>query len=327
MKNFSRRDFGKSVSVGALGSLAAGSLAQLAQGQGDSSQSRKRTTTVLREMIKSPGIITGPAIHDPMTARMAERAGFRWVDVAGSALGEVTCIPEPALSLEDMAEAIRRITAAVDIPVTVDAGAGFGEPAHVVQTVRTLEHAGAAGMHMEDQIYPKRFHYHIGVEHTISAEAMIDKIQYAHEARRDPDFVIIARTDTIRTHSFAEGIRRANLYAKAGADIVQLFPSTIEEARQVPKEVDVPLNFVNGTGGTRPIIPAPDLEAMGYKVLFVTGLTLASYKAVRDVLTQLKRTGSLGMDQAVYGPLSKELQELIGLPYYYDVEDKTTEKG
>jgi len=327
MKAFSRREFGKSVSAGALGGLAASSVAQVAQGQTSSPQSRQRPTAILREMIKSPGIITAPAIHDPITARMAESAGFQWVDVAGSALGEVTCITEPALSLEDMAAAIRHITAAVNIPVTVDAGAGFGEPAHVAHTVQTLEHAGAAGMHIEDQIYPKRFHYHIGVEHTIPAEAMVDKIHAALEARRDPNFVVIARTDTIRTNSFAEGIRRANLYAQAGADMIQLFPSTMEEAKRVPHEVHTPLNFVNGTGGTRPIIPAPELDAMGYKVLFVTGLTLASFKAARDVLMNLKRTGNLGMDPTVYGPLSKELQELIGLPHYIDIENATTEKG
>jgi methylisocitrate lyase len=330
MKNLSRRDFGKAVSVAAWAGLATNSVALPAGGQGASAKGPKRMTAVVREMLKEPGMIDAPAIYDAITARIAEQAGFRWIDVAGSAVGEATCITEPALGLEDMAEAVRHVTAAVNIPVTVDAGAGFGEPAHVVHTVRTLEHAGAAGMHMEDQIYPKRFHYHVGVEHTIPAEAMVEKIHYALEARRDPDFVLIARTDTMRTHSFTEGIRRANLYAEAGADIIQLFPNTLEEARQTPKEVHAPLNYVNGLGGPggRPVFPAKELEAMGYKLLFyAAGPSLASYKAVRDVIRHLKETGTTGMDPAVYGPIAKELQETIGLPYYYEIENKTTEKA
>ncbi|MGI0134261.1 MAG: isocitrate lyase/PEP mutase family protein [Candidatus Micrarchaeaceae archaeon] len=324
----SRRSFGKQLSEGALGGLAAASVAPLARGQGVSSQSVKRMTTVAREMIKSPGMIVAPAIYDAIAARIAEQAGFRWIDVAGSEVGEVTCITEPNLCLEDMAEALRSITAAVNIPVTVDAGAGFGEPAHVVHTVRTLEHAGAAGMHMEDQIYPKRFHYFLGVEQTIPAEAMVEKIQYALEARRDRDFVLIARTDTMRTHSFAEGIRRANLYAEAGADIIQLFPNTLEEARQTPREVRAPLNYVNGLGGPgrRPVFPAKELETMGYKLLFYTGPSLASYKAVRDVIRSLKETGTTGMDSAVYGPIAKEIQVTIGLPEYIAIENATTKK-
>jgi 2-methylisocitrate lyase-like PEP mutase family enzyme len=330
MNNLSRRDFGKKISAGALGGMAASSVAPLAWGEGASSQSSKQMSTVLREMIKSPGIIDRASVHDPISARIAECVGFRCVNMGGYAVGASMCVPEPILSLEDMAEVTRRITAAVNIPLIVDAGAGYGEPAHVVHTVRVFERAGAAGLHIEDQIYPKRFHYHMGVEHTIPFEAMLEKIRYACKARRDPDFVIVARTDAMRTHSFAEGVRRANLYAEAGADFILVYPNNVEEAKRAPKEIHAPLNYTNSEGNAqgRPVFSTQELEAMGYKVVgHAASLILPSVKALKDTFVRLKQTGSSGLDPAVYIPLRKEIEEMIGLPEYYRIENETTEKA
>jgi methylisocitrate lyase len=326
----SRRDFGKNVSVGALGGLALSSIAPLAGGQGTSAQrqSFKRMTTVLREMINGPGVIAAPGIYDPITARIAERIGFRCLDLPGSALGYATCMMEPNLTLEDMAEATRAITTVVNIPMVVDVGAGFGEPAHVAHTVRTLEHAGAAGIHLEDQIYPKRFHYHVGVEHTVELEPFLEKIHAALEARRDPDFVIVARTDSFKTVSFAEGIRRSNLALEAGAQMIM--PSHVtskEQVKQLPKEINGPMNWTHGFD-----LSLQELEAMGgakggYKLInYVGGPILWSYKAVRDGLTNLKQTGSIGMDPAVWAPISAEIGEAAGLPESIAIEKATTEK-
>src|SRR5207245_11684735 len=127
-----------------------------AQAQVNSAQGPKRMTTVLREMIDSPGIIAAPGVYDVITARTAERIGFRALDLPGSALGYATCMMEPNLTLPDTVEATRSIAAAVKIPIVIDVGAGFGEPAHVVHTVHLLEQAGAAGIDLEDQIYPRR---------------------------------------------------------------------------------------------------------------------------------------------------------------------------
>src|SRR6266704_3139974 len=205
-------------------------------------------TTVFHEMLESPGIIHAPIAYDPLTARIAEQVGFRCLDLGGYALGASSCVPEPLLSLEEVLMATRRITAAVSIPLMVDGGAGYGDPAYVVRTIQELERAGAAAIHIEDQVYPKRVHYHKGIEHVIPAEEMCVKIRYALQTRRDPDFVIAARTDAMITDGFAEAIRRANLYAEAGADMVMLFPNTVAEARQAPKEVQVSLIFVNSEG-------------------------------------------------------------------------------
>src|SRR6202165_2879386 len=285
MRDLSRRDFGKSVSVGALGSLAASSVASLFQAQGNAAQAPKRMTTVLREMIDKPGVIAAPGIFDVITARTAERVGFRALDLPGSALGYATCMMEPNLTLTDMVEATRSIADAVNIPVVVDVGAGFGEPAHVVHMVHLLEKAGAAGVHLEDQIYPKRFHYHTGQEHTIELEPWLAKIRYALQARSDPDFIIVARTDSFKTVNFAEGIRRSNLALEAGAHMIM--PSHIEtkeQVRQLPKEINGPMNWTHGFD-----LSLQELEAMGgakggYKLInYVGGPILWSYKAVREI--------------------------------------------
>jgi methylisocitrate lyase len=289
----------------------------------------KRMSTVLREMMASPGLIDSPGVHDPVSARIAEQLGFRCLDLSGFSLAAAWCVPEPLLSLEDVAEATRRITAAVNIPLVVDVGAGFGEPAHVVHTVRTFENAGAAGFHIEDQIYPKRFHYHAGTEHLIPAEAMVEKIRYAAEARRDHDFVIVARTDAFRTSGYAEAVRRANLYAQAGADFIMLFPNSLEEAKRCPNEIQAPLNYANSEGNRfgKPVLSHRELEEMGYKMVnYAPGPIFMAYEAMKRMLTNVKRTGKSGMDPATYTPLREELEQLIGLPEYYKIEKETTEK-
>jgi methylisocitrate lyase len=332
----SRRDFGKSVSVGALGGLALSSIEPLAGEQGQKQQaatkSFKRTTTALLEMINGPGIVAAPGVYDAFTALIAEQVGFQCLDLPGSALGYVTGMVEPNLCLENMAQAARAITAVVKIPLVVDVGAGFGEPAHIAHTIRTMEQAGAAGVHLEDQIYPKRFHYHMQYqEHTIECEPWLDKIRAALEARRDPDFVIVARTDSFKTVSFAEGVRRCNLALELGAQM--LMPahlSSKEEIIQLPKELHAPLNWTHSeiTFGLK----LPDLEAMngskgGYKVInYVAGPIQWSYKAVKDGLKHLKETGDTGMDPAVWKPVLDQIKETCGLAKLIAVENATTEK-
>ena len=330
----SRRDFGKRVSLGALGALAANSTAPLAKAQGEVSppqSSPKRMTTVLRELIESPGVVDSPSIYDPLTAKIAESAGFRYVNMPGSARGIVTCQIESALTVDELAEATRRITAVIDIPLLVDAGGGFGEPAHVFHTVRVLEHAGAAGIYIEDQIFPKRFHYYMdGRVDAIPAQAMIEKIRYAVQARRDRSFVIGARTEAISTHGFAEGVRRANLYLEAGADYAVLFPRNLEETRQIPKEIHGPLNFVNAEQGLpgRPNFTAAELGAMGWKMLsHPAGAILMYFKTIKDAFVRLKETGSMEMDPAIYGVVHKEVYQTIGLTTYYDIEYWTSRLG
>jgi methylisocitrate lyase len=288
-------------------------------------------TTALREMIKGPGVIDSPSIYDPLTAKIAESVGFRCVNLSGSARGIVTCQIEAALSLDNLAEATRNITNVINIPLLVDAGGGFGEPAHVFHAVRVLEHAGAAGICIEDRIYPTRFHsYMDGRVETIPAQEMVEKIRYAMQARRDPDFVIGASTEAIKTLGSCEGVRRANLYLETGADYALLFPRTTEETRQMPREVHGPLNFANAEQGMpeRPNFTAEELGAMGWKMLtHPSGAILVYYKTIRDAFARLKETGSLGMEGAVYGPAYKDAYQMIGINAYYVIEYWTSKLG
>jgi 2-methylisocitrate lyase-like PEP mutase family enzyme len=288
----------------------------------------KSMTTLFQELLKSPGIIHAPITYDPLGAKIAEQVGFRALDIGGYALGASSCVPEPLLSLEEIAMATRRITAAVSIPVMVDGGAGYGDAVHVMRTVQHLEQAGAAAVHIEDQVFPKRVHYHKGQEHVIPAEEMCEKIRYATKSRRDSAFVIAARTDAMRTDGFAEGIRRANLYAEAGADMIMIFPNNVDEARQAPREVRAPLIYVNSEGNRlgRPILGVRELEDMGYKMVndAISAITVV-YKSVKELLTRLKETGHTGMDQEVFRTVRKEIEDTIGLEEYYVVEEKTVE--
>jgi len=334
MKDVSRRSFGKGISLGALGGFAASITTPLARAQGEvasSKSSPKRMTTVLRELIQGPGILDSPSIYDPLSAKIAESVGFRYVELAGSARGIVTCQIASALSLDDLAETTRDITQFIRVPLLVDAGGGFGEPAHVFHTVRVLEHAGAAGVFIDDQLFPKRFHYYMdGRVETIPYQEMIEKIRYAVQARRDRDFVIGARTDAISTHGFAEGVRRANLYLQAGADYALLLPRSMEETRQIPKEVHGPLNFVSAEQGlpSRPNFTTRELGEMGWKMRSHTAAAiLIYYKTIKDAFARLKETGSLEMDPAIYGPIYKEVYQTVDITTYYDIEYWTSRLG
>ena len=184
-----------------------------------------------RQLLKKPGYIQALGVWDPLSARVCESMGVECVHIGGYQAGVGTAISEPLMTLTELAMLCHYVTAAVKIPVFVDAGTGFGEPLHVMRAVRELERTGIAGLHIEDQIFPKRAHYHKYVEHTVSCEEMVDKIKYAVAAKTNPDFVIMGRTDCMATSGFAEGVRRANAYLEAGAEMIMCFPNNDEEMK------------------------------------------------------------------------------------------------
>ncbi len=289
----------------------------------------ERPTTRLRRLLKRPGLLYVPVVFDPLGAKIAAESGFECVALGGYALGAHLGVGEPLLTLSEVAEATRRI-AAVGIPVVVDADAGFGEPLHTVRTVRELELAGAVALHIEDQVFPKRAHYHRDYrEHTVPAEEMVRKLEFARRARRDPDLVIIARTDAMRTHGYAEGVRRANLYAEAGADLVMLFPNDADEAARAPRDCRVPLVYVNSAGNRvgRPVLSRRELEGMGYKVAVeAIAPLLGVYRELKGMFMRLKAEGISGLAPAEAIRLRKELEDTLGLEEYYRIEEETVER-
>ena len=282
----------------------------------------------LRSLMSDSHLIVAPGVWDPYTARIAERLGFEAVTFGGYNFGVSLVVAEAMTTLTEVATLCRYVTAAIQIPALVDAGAGFGEPLHVMRAVKELERAGAAAIHIEDQIFPKRVHYHKGVEHIISRQQMVAKIKAAIAARQNPDLVIVARTDAMRTDSFVEGVERANLYLQAGAEMVMIFPNTVEEARQAPREIKGRLWYTNSEGNRlgRPVFRVKDLEDMGYKVVGYSAMLICAVtQEIKRVLTNLKSHGSSGLAADDMIRWRKEVEDMIGLEEKYKLEKETVE--
>lgn len=288
-----------------------------------------RAARRFRELVERPGIIVQPAVFDPFTARVAEDLGFEAMAMGGYAMGAHLATSEPLLSLGDVATCVRYVTRAVNVPVMVDVGSGWGEPLHVLHTVRVLEHSGAASIHIEDQIFPKRAHYHKGVEHVIPIGEMLHKIRAAVSGRSDPDFAIVARTDAMLTDGYEEGIRRARAFVEAGADLIMLFPNDESETRRAPKDLSgVPLVYVNSEGNRlgRGVFSASQLENWGWKVAYDAITTInVTARAIRDTLRTLKETGSTGLAQGEMIATRQFVEDTLGLHRYYEIEAATVE--
>ena len=158
---------------------------------------------------------------------------------------------------------------------------------------------------------------------------MIDKIKVAVAARTDPNFVIMGRTDAMATDGFAEGVERANLYLEAGADMVMIFPNTLEEARRAPREIKGPISYVQSEGNRfkRPLFSVQEFEDMGYKMAtYPTTLLCPVTQEMKRVITNLKTTGVSGLPQDKMIVWRKECEDLIGLEEYYKIERETVER-
>lgn len=280
-----------------------------------------------RRLLSEPGLIIQPSVFNPLAARLAESAGFKALCLGGYAMGAHTAVSEPLLSLEEVAAMARGIAQVSSLPLMVDAGAGWGDPLHVSRTVRVLEAAGASSIHIEDQFFPKRARYHAGAEEVIPLEEMVQKVRAAVAARRDPDFAIVARTDAMRTHDYAEGVRRARACVEAGADLIMIFPNddaeTIAARRDVP---DVPLVYVNSTGNRfgRGVYTAKQLEAWGYKILYDAISTVnVTAQALLGYYSHLAHTGEHGLDEAAMREVRLQVERAIGLEEMYRIEEMT----
>lgn len=281
----------------------------------------------LRQALRGGGPVVAPLCYDPLTSKLVEHLGFPAAYLGGGALGLVLNVTEAMMTLTELVTVLRQITMKTTLPIIVDGTTGFGEPLHVMRSVHEVERCGGAGIEIEDQLVPKRAHHHKGIEHLIPSEAMVDKVRAAVEAREDPDFLIIARTNAVRQVSFAEAVRRGNAYAEAGADMIMALPRTPEEARQLPKEVHKPVVFMLSTAGDRPALTPQELSTLGYPLIIEpqAGLTVA-YGAMRKAYLELKEKGRITGDPAESRMLRDEINELVDLPKYWELESRTVEQ-
>jgi 2-methylisocitrate lyase-like PEP mutase family enzyme len=284
-------------------------------------------------LLNSGQFLYMPSAATPLEGRLAEAMGVPVVYTGGYVTGASRMITEPLLTMDEQVRVAGEVARAVQVPLIADAGAGFGEPLHTMRTVREFAACGVAGMHIEDQLYPKRAHYHAYQVHAIPLADFVAKIRYACRQRdeTDRDFVIIARSDTCREFGLDEAMSRINAAAAAGADLGLVFPRSREEAEAAPRLSSVPLVWVQSRGNRdgRPILPLRDLEAMGYRGCIDAQILLgAALHAMKRALAELIETGNYtGIGDAEFTALRKEIEDLIGLDAYYRVEAETVEPG
>jgi 2-methylisocitrate lyase-like PEP mutase family enzyme len=288
-------------------------------------------SAALRRLLAAEGLVDMPVACDPLAGSLIESLGFKTVYNGGFATGASRAISEPLLTLDEQVRSAGDIAKAVRVPVVADAGAGFGEPLHTMRTVREFIHAGVAGIHIEDQLFPKRAHYHKYVAHVIPRKDFADKIKYACRARdeTDKDFVIIARSDSCRFEGLDEAVARINLAADAGADMGMIFPRTPEEMAQAPKRANIPLVYVRSFGNrdNRPTPSSPELAQMGYKACIDAMLQLlVGFHYAKRALAELKETGGyIGLTQTELVAARHDIETLVGLDRFYEIEEDTVE--
>ena len=291
----------------------------------------ERKTTRLRALLKAKTFLHMPAIYDALGARLVERAGFEAVYCGGYVSGASRVVTEPLMTMTEQIAIAADAATAVDIPMVVDAGAGFGDALHTMRTVREFIRAGIAGIHIEDQVFPKRAHYHTYKVHEVSPEEFGEKIRFAcrERDRRDPDFVIIARSDSCREFGLEVAAERVNRGADAGADLGLLFPRNPQETEQAPRVCRVPMVYVMSRGNRdgRPVFSREDLRQMGYAAIIdAQVMMLPVVDAQQRMLEELRRTGDYtGLTNHDCVRLRKEIEDVIGLEEFYEVERQTVE--
>jgi len=245
----------------------------------------------LREILAKPELIVAPFVFDCIQAKLAASAGFDAVYMTGFGTAAARGYPDLGLlTMTEMAGNARAISSAVNVPVICDADTGYGNPLNVWRTVREYEDAGASALHIEDQVFPKRCGFFAGKQ-VIPLETMAHKVLAACDARRDRNLVIIARTDALQVNGWDDVERRARAYRESGADLIFVDGiKTLDDLKRYAEKLgDLPLIY-NGD-----LLPIDELKKYPFKIAIHIGTMLAAFDTMRTAMTELKRTGKLGV--------------------------------
>jgi 2-methylisocitrate lyase-like PEP mutase family enzyme len=285
----------------------------------------------LRDLINAPEILVVPGVYDGFSVRLVEAMGFKSAGISGAGLSEshLGWADHGIMGYEENLHASAALAACSTIPLQADGDTGYGNAVNVYFTVQGFERAGIAGLMIEDQVWPKRCGHLAGKE-VISAEEGVEKIRAAAEARRDPSFVIKARTDATAIYGVKEAIRRLNLYAEAGADL--LFADALlsrEDIATVAKNVSKPLSVNMGLGirsrPTTPLIPARELQDMGVAAVsyprLLSAAALMGMKNALAALAEQMQTGKI-VDRTDLLVSFQEINELMGIGQLKDIEKR-----
>ena len=281
----------------------------------------------LRALLDSGQTIVAPGAFDPLSARLVEEAGFPAVYMTGFGTS-AALIGRPdvgLLTMTEMAGNAGRIAACVDIPLIADADTGYGNPLNVIRTVGAYEAAGAAGIHIEDQVAPKKCG-HMEGKLVIPAQEMVQKVRAAVQARAQPDFVIIARTDARAVEGLDRALQRARMYREAGADalFIEALTSEAEAEAAVRAFPGVPLLFNWAEGGKTPPLSLDRVKELGYRiVIFPIAALLAATGAMRRILREIAQAGTPAAAMSEL-PTFAEFVDFIGLPQVREAEQRYT---
>jgi len=285
-----------------------------------------KPTTRFRELVERDEILPAMGGYDALSANLIEQAGGEVVYMSGSSVSTTThAYPDVGVTtMTEMVTRARQMVNAVDIPVFCDADTGYGNPINVVRTVEEYESAGVAGIHIEDQSFPKKCG-HFDEKSVIPTEEMVQKIRAATDTRENEDFLIVARTDARAVNGFEDAVDRCEQYLDAGADVLFFeAPTSESELRRVAEEFgdDVPLLANMTEGGETPLFTAQEFEEFGYDIVLypATGFK-AAQKALRDVYNEIAETGTQKgvMDKLVTW---QERNDLNGLDEVIALEQK-----
>lgn len=278
----------------------------------------------LRELLAGPEPLVAPGAYDALSARLVEQAGFGAVYMTGFGT-TASLIGRPDVGLltgSEMVDNARRIVAAVDVPVIADADTGYGNAINVVRTVQLYEQAGVAALQLEDQVSPKKCG-HMSGKAVIPTEEMCGKIRAAVAARRDPDLLVIARTDAVAVAGVDDAIARAHAFADAGADLLFVeAPTSEDDIARVAEELrgTAPLLFNWAEGGKSPGLSYERIAELGFSlVIYPIGTLLAATAGMRALLSTLRRDGVPALDDL---PSFGEFTDLVGLPEVQELEQR-----
>lgn len=280
---------------------------------------------VLRELLAKGGPVLAPGVYDALGARLVEQAGFDAVYMTGFGT-TASLLGRPDIGLVTMTEMVdnaRRIGRGCNLPVIADADTGYGNAISVVRTVQEYEQAGVAGIHIEDQVSPKKCG-HMDGKQVIPTDEMVAKIRAAVAARQTANFVIIARTDARAAEGIASAIDRARRYRDAGADVLFVEAATSEgEIERIAVELqEIPLLFNWAEGGKTPPVAYDRLRELGYRiVIFPISVLLTAIASVRLALTEIRAAGTPIPIMARL-PSFAEFLDFIGMPEIGELEDR-----
>ena len=276
----------------------------------------------LREHIRSGKIVVAPGVFDGLSALLAKQEGFPVLYASGGAIARSAGYPDLGLlTMTDVCSILSHIVNVTDLPVIADADTGFGNALNVRLTVQAFERIGVAGLHLEDQTFPKRCG-HLDDKSLVSIDDMCQKIRVARSSLRDPEFVVIARTDAIAVEGFEPAIARAKAYKEAGADMIFVeAPETIQQIEAIAAEVPGPKLINMFKGGKTPMVPVEKLQALGYNVVIIpSDLQRAAIKAMQMTLNAIYQHGN---SETVSSQLAtfKEREKIVGTEKYLAIDN------